>query len=235
MFHNLKVALLLKKGWRSLLYARPHVSTTQPHWHSSNSRVPTYSRHTHAPALTHSVLTTPTYTHCHAYTTYAAAIIDYSDLYCHLLLLYCLLQLQFNLLPLLFHQWVVKTAQYITGTVLPPIQDIYSKRCPRKERSIIKDPSHELFLGRHYWSMRSDTNRLRDSLYLTHQTAEHLNWTDHLLWFSSPKHTCTHSSTQPNTYTFILHRQTSQLLLPDSDCPARLIHRAPLPLSPIQV
>jgi hypothetical protein len=26
-------------------------------------------------------------------------------------------------------QWVVKTAQYITGTVLPHIQDIYSKRC----------------------------------------------------------------------------------------------------------
>jgi hypothetical protein len=42
----------------------------------------------------------------------------------------------------------VKMAQYITGTMLPPIQDIYSKLCLRKACSIVKDPthpSHELF------------------------------------------------------------------------------------------
>jgi hypothetical protein len=43
---------------------------------------------------------------------------------------------------------VVKTAQYITGTMLLPIQDIYLKRCLKKPRSIIKDTTHhseELF------------------------------------------------------------------------------------------
>ena len=57
--------------------------------------------------------------------------------------------------------------------MLPPIQDIYSKQCLRKALSIIKDPthpSHELFTllvsGRQYQSMRSDTNRFRDSFYL---------------------------------------------------------------------
>jgi hypothetical protein len=34
---------------------------------------------------------------------------------------------------------VVKKAQYNTGTKLPPIKDIYWKRCLRKARSIIKD------------------------------------------------------------------------------------------------
>jgi hypothetical protein len=64
-------------------------------------------------------------------------------------------------------QRVVKTAQYITGTVLPPIQDIYLKRCLGKARSIIKDPthpSHKLFSplpsGRRYRSIRSDRNSL---------------------------------------------------------------------------
>jgi hypothetical protein len=63
----------------------------------------------------------------------------------------------------------VKTAQYITGTVLLPIQDIYL----RKACSMINyptHPSHELFSplpsGRQYWSMRADTNGLRDSFYL---------------------------------------------------------------------
>ena len=53
------------------------------------------------------------------------------------------------------------------STMLPPIRDIYSKRCPRKACSIIKDPthpSHELFTPLPP-GMRSDTNRLRDSFY----------------------------------------------------------------------
>jgi hypothetical protein len=35
-------------------------------------------------------------------------------------------------------QRVVKTAWYITGTVLPPIQDNYSKQCLRKAPIIIR-------------------------------------------------------------------------------------------------
>ena len=64
---------------------------------------------------------------------------------------------------------MVKTAQYITGTMLSAIQDIYSKRCLKKPSSIIKDAthhSHELSThlpsGRRYQSRRSDTDRLRD-------------------------------------------------------------------------
>lgn len=41
-------------------------------------------------------------------------------------------------------QRLVKTDLYITGAVLPPIQDIYSKQGLRKAPSIIKDPTHHL-------------------------------------------------------------------------------------------
>ena len=59
-------------------------------------------------------------------------------------------------------QRVVKSmAQFMTEAVFPPVQDIYLKRCLRKSRSIINDPthaSHELFtplsLGRRYRSGR---------------------------------------------------------------------------------
>uniref|UniRef100_A0A673ZH06 Dynamin-type G domain-containing protein n=1 Tax=Salmo trutta TaxID=8032 RepID=A0A673ZH06_SALTR len=39
-------------------------------------------------------------------------------------------------------QRVVRTAQYITGAELRAIQDIYIRRCERKARKIVKDPSH---------------------------------------------------------------------------------------------
>ncbi|MBN3326624.1 SCND3 protein, partial [Atractosteus spatula] len=39
-------------------------------------------------------------------------------------------------------QRVVKSAQLNTGCELPNIQDIYSARCLKKSRSILKDPSH---------------------------------------------------------------------------------------------
>ncbi|KAI4874581.1 hypothetical protein NFI96_006056 [Prochilodus magdalenae] len=39
-------------------------------------------------------------------------------------------------------QRVVKTAQHITATTLPPIQDIYDKRCLRKAVNISSDPTH---------------------------------------------------------------------------------------------
>ncbi len=54
----------------------------------------------------------------------------------------------------------------------PPLQDIYTRRCTRKARSIIKDSSHPshrlLFLlpsGRRFRSIRSRTSRLRDSFF----------------------------------------------------------------------
>ncbi|XP_038866200.1 actin-binding LIM protein 1-like [Salvelinus namaycush] len=52
------------------------------------------------------------------------------------------------------------------------LRDIYSKGYLKKSPSIIKDPthpSHKLFFplpsGRQYWSMRSDTSRLRDQAF----------------------------------------------------------------------
>ncbi|KAI4890852.1 hypothetical protein NFI96_009682 [Prochilodus magdalenae] len=37
---------------------------------------------------------------------------------------------------------VVKTAQHITATALPPIQDIYDERCLRKAVNVSSDPPH---------------------------------------------------------------------------------------------
>ncbi|XP_037390419.1 GTPase IMAP family member 1-like [Pygocentrus nattereri] len=69
-------------------------------------------------------------------------------------------------------QRVVKTAQCITGTDLPTIEDIYYKRCMGRARNIIKDvthPNHRLFSllpsGRRYRSLRSRTSRLRKSFF----------------------------------------------------------------------
>ena len=69
-------------------------------------------------------------------------------------------------------QRVVKSAQRITRTALPSIQDLYSQRCRRKAKRIISDPSHpchSLFSllpsGRRYKSIRSRTSRYRDSFY----------------------------------------------------------------------
>ena len=39
-------------------------------------------------------------------------------------------------------QRVVCTAQYITGSKLPAIQDLYTSRCQRKALKIVKDSSH---------------------------------------------------------------------------------------------
>ena len=39
-------------------------------------------------------------------------------------------------------QRVVRTAQYITGAKLPPIQDLYTRRFQRKALKIVKDSSH---------------------------------------------------------------------------------------------
>ncbi|KAI4871728.1 hypothetical protein NFI96_002906 [Prochilodus magdalenae] len=57
-------------------------------------------------------------------------------------------------------QRVVRTAQYITGVQLPNLLDLYTSRCLRKTRKILKDsthPSHRLFsqLPRH---LRQETS-----------------------------------------------------------------------------
>ncbi len=69
-------------------------------------------------------------------------------------------------------QRIVQTAQDIVGGELPSLEDIYTQRCVRKARKIIRDschPSHELFLllpsGRRYRSIRTRTSRTRDSFF----------------------------------------------------------------------
>ncbi len=69
-------------------------------------------------------------------------------------------------------QRVVQTARHIVGGELPSLQDIYTRRCTRKARRIIKDsshPSHRLLSllpsGRRLRSIRSRTSRLRDSFF----------------------------------------------------------------------
>ena len=72
-------------------------------------------------------------------------------------------------------QRVVKTAQNITRTELPSMEDLYSQRLRKKSLRIIKDPhlpSHKLFSllpsGRRYRSIRTKTTRFRDS-YISHR------------------------------------------------------------------
>ncbi len=72
----------------------------------------------------------------------------------------------------LFVVVVVRTARHIVGGELPSLQDIYTRRCTRKARRIIKDsshPSHRLLSllpsGRRFRSIRSRTSRLRDSFF----------------------------------------------------------------------
>ncbi len=69
-------------------------------------------------------------------------------------------------------QRVVRTARHIVGGELPSLQDIYTRRCIKKARRIIKDsshPSHSLLSllpsGRRLRSIRSCTSRLRDSVF----------------------------------------------------------------------
>ncbi len=64
----------------------------------------------------------------------------------------------------------MKTAQHITRTVLPSMEDLYTQLCMEKANRIIKDynhPSHKLFCllppGRWSCSIQSHNTRLRDS------------------------------------------------------------------------
>ncbi|KAL3046708.1 hypothetical protein OYC64_004653 [Pagothenia borchgrevinki] len=66
----------------------------------------------------------------------------------------------------------VKTAQHITRTELPSMEDLYSQRLRKKSLRIIKDPhhpSHKLFFllpsGRRYRSILAKTRRFGDSCF----------------------------------------------------------------------
>ncbi len=77
------------------------------------------------------------------------------------------------------HRWQPQSSskgrancRHIVEGELPSLQDIYTRRCIRKARGIIKDsshPSHRLLSllpsGRRLRSIRSRTSRLRDSFY----------------------------------------------------------------------
>ena len=69
-------------------------------------------------------------------------------------------------------QRIVRTAEKITGVSLPPLSDIYSSRCLRKARNIIRDtshPSHGLFTllpsGRRFRSITARTSRMGKSFF----------------------------------------------------------------------
>ena len=66
----------------------------------------------------------------------------------------------------------MRTAQYITGAKLPDIQDLYTRRCQRKDLQIVKDsrhPSHRLFSlllhCKRSLSVKSRSKRILNSFY----------------------------------------------------------------------
>uniref|UniRef100_A0AAZ3SIN9 Alkylated DNA repair protein AlkB homologue 8 N-terminal domain-containing protein n=1 Tax=Oncorhynchus tshawytscha TaxID=74940 RepID=A0AAZ3SIN9_ONCTS len=68
-------------------------------------------------------------------------------------------------------QRVVRMAQHITGAKLPAIQDLYTRRCQRKEEKMVKTPATPVRLfsllprGKRYRSAKSRTKRLLNSFY----------------------------------------------------------------------
>ena len=66
-------------------------------------------------------------------------------------------------------QWVINTAQHITGSPLSSLEDIASTRCLGRTRAITTDPSHleqyQFTLvpsGKRYMCLKSRSNRLRN-------------------------------------------------------------------------
>ncbi len=110
-------------------------------------------------------------------------------------------------------QRVVRTARHIVGGELPSLQDIYTRRCTRKARRIIKDsshPSHRLLSllpsGRRFRSIRSRTSRLRDSFFPSGYQANEQSEITHL--HHTPTHTTSHAlhfNTVLPDYTHTLH------------------------------
>ncbi len=75
---------------------------------------------------------------------------------------------------------VVRTAEWIIGTTLPTLQELYSSRVSKRTDKITLDPSHpahslfELLLsGRHYRALSTRTTRHRNSFFLKHS----ISWT----------------------------------------------------------
>ncbi len=106
---------------------------------------------------------------------------------------------------------VVRTACHIVGGELPSLQDIYTRRCTRKARRIIKDSSHQshsllslLPSGRRLRSIRSRTSRLRDSFFP--QAIRLMNSQKKLTYITLPltQHTLHFNTVLPD-YTHTLH------------------------------
>ncbi len=110
-------------------------------------------------------------------------------------------------------QRVVRTARHIVGGELPSLQDIYTRRCSRKARRIIKDsshPSHSLLSllpsGRRFRSIQSRTSRLRDSF--SPQSIRLMNSQKWPTLQHTPTHTTCHAlhfNTVQLDYTHTLH------------------------------
>ena len=71
-------------------------------------------------------------------------------------------------------QRTVRTAERITGALLPSIQELYSSRTRKRAGNIIRDPTHpghNLFSllpsGRRYRALRTKTSRLKNSFFPT--------------------------------------------------------------------
>ena len=71
-------------------------------------------------------------------------------------------------------QRVIKAAQKIIGCPLPSLDELHRSRCLKKANSILIDsshPGHKLFellpSGRRYRSIKTRTNRLKNSFYPT--------------------------------------------------------------------
>ncbi|KAK3543806.1 hypothetical protein QTP70_028101 [Hemibagrus guttatus] len=69
-------------------------------------------------------------------------------------------------------QWIVRTAEKITGVSLPSIKDMHTTHCIRKANNIVDDlthPSHTLFTilpsGKRYRSIRALTTRLCNNFF----------------------------------------------------------------------
>ncbi len=79
-------------------------------------------------------------------------------------------------------QRIIKTAEKITGSQLPGLEDIYRARCIRKAKTIIRDPAHPghntftlLPSGKRYRTLYAHTTRLKNSFY--HRAVALLNTT----------------------------------------------------------
>ncbi|XP_051568305.1 uncharacterized protein LOC127449139 [Myxocyprinus asiaticus] len=69
-------------------------------------------------------------------------------------------------------RYIPTTARHIIGGELPSLQEIYTRRCVKKARRIIRDSSHTshglfslLPSGRRYRSIRTRTSQLHDSFF----------------------------------------------------------------------